>query len=56
MLDPQNPSHLWLLHILFLDVINEDCVNFRQDWNCHPIGGPDTNNKSLQVSSHHTAH
>ncbi|KAK6992373.1 hypothetical protein R3P38DRAFT_2386233, partial [Favolaschia claudopus] len=31
--------HLWLIHFLFLDLINEDCENFRQEWNCHPISG-----------------
>ncbi|KAH0836635.1 hypothetical protein J3R83DRAFT_8353 [Lanmaoa asiatica] len=48
MLNPQIPSHLWLLHTLFLDAINEDSLSFRLDWNCHPINGPDTNNKSPQ--------
>ncbi|KAJ7732948.1 hypothetical protein DFH07DRAFT_755085, partial [Mycena maculata] len=38
-LDRSNPHHLWLLHLLFLDLINEDCDNFRADWNCHPISG-----------------
>ncbi|KAL4064112.1 hypothetical protein V8B97DRAFT_1876228 [Scleroderma yunnanense] len=46
MLDAQNPTHLWLLHLLFLDNINLDCQAFQEEWNCHPISGPDTNNKS----------
>ncbi|KAI6139131.1 hypothetical protein BKA82DRAFT_3988947, partial [Pisolithus tinctorius] len=46
MLDYQNPNHLWLLHSLFLDTVNADCLDFRREWNCHPISGPDTNNKS----------
>ncbi|KAI6031180.1 hypothetical protein BKA83DRAFT_4044964, partial [Pisolithus microcarpus] len=46
MLNPHSPNHLWLLHLLFLDSINADCLNFQQEWNCHPISGPDTNNKS----------
>ncbi|KAL4065547.1 hypothetical protein V8B97DRAFT_1875227 [Scleroderma yunnanense] len=46
MLDAQNPTHLWLLHLLFLNNINLDCQAFQEEWNCHPISGPDTNNKS----------
>ncbi|KAJ7732233.1 hypothetical protein DFH07DRAFT_755339, partial [Mycena maculata] len=38
-LDRTNPHHLWLLHLLFLDLINVDCANFRAEWNCHPISG-----------------
>ncbi|KAJ7146580.1 hypothetical protein C8R44DRAFT_600207, partial [Mycena epipterygia] len=38
-LDRTNPHHLWLLHLLFLDMINEDCDDFRAEWNCHPISG-----------------
>ncbi|KAI5981790.1 hypothetical protein EDC04DRAFT_2593816 [Pisolithus marmoratus] len=45
-LDPGNPAHLWLLHLLFLADIDSDCQAFQAEWNCHPISGPDTNNKS----------
>ncbi|KAJ7158390.1 hypothetical protein C8R43DRAFT_882563, partial [Mycena crocata] len=38
-LERSNPHHLWLLHLLFLDLINDDCDDFRADWNCHPISG-----------------
>ncbi|KAJ6455394.1 hypothetical protein C8R45DRAFT_1188039, partial [Mycena sanguinolenta] len=38
-LDRTNPHHLWLLHLLFLDLINDDCEDFRTEWNCHPISG-----------------
>ncbi|KAF8147914.1 hypothetical protein K438DRAFT_1625828 [Mycena galopus ATCC 62051] len=38
-LDRSNPRHLWLLHFLFLDLINADCETFRAEWNCHPISG-----------------
>ncbi|KAJ7214025.1 hypothetical protein GGX14DRAFT_360623 [Mycena pura] len=38
-LDRGNPHHLWLLHKLFLDLINDDCDEFRAEWNCHPILG-----------------
>ncbi|KAN0075469.1 hypothetical protein V8E55_011492 [Tylopilus felleus] len=46
MLNPQNPHHLWILHILFLPAINQDCRDFRLEWNCHPIDSVDTNLKS----------
>ena len=49
MLDAQDPSHLWLLHTLFLNDVDYDCQAFWEEWNCHPISGPDTNNKSLKV-------
>ncbi|KAJ7171624.1 hypothetical protein C8R43DRAFT_874419, partial [Mycena crocata] len=38
-LERNNPHHLWILHLLFLDLINEDCDKFRAEWNCHPISG-----------------
>lgn len=38
-LDVQDESHLWLLHALFLDEINEDCEQFCSDWNSHPVSG-----------------
>jgi hypothetical protein len=28
-----------LLHRLFLDLINEDCQAFCEEWNNHPISG-----------------
>ena len=49
MLDAQNPTHLWLLHLLFLDDIDQECQMFRGEWNWHPISGPGTNNKSPKV-------
>ncbi|KAJ6458266.1 hypothetical protein C8R45DRAFT_1110176 [Mycena sanguinolenta] len=36
-LDVDKPEHLWLLHILFLDYINEDCAEFQANWNAHPM-------------------
>ncbi|KAI6024281.1 hypothetical protein EDC04DRAFT_2500861, partial [Pisolithus marmoratus] len=45
-LDPSNPAHLWLLHLLFLADIDSDCQAFQAEWNFHPISGLDTNNKS----------
>ena len=38
-LNRTDPHHLWLLHFLFLDDINHDCEEFRQDWNSHPLSG-----------------
>ncbi|KAJ7730649.1 hypothetical protein B0H14DRAFT_2409566, partial [Mycena olivaceomarginata] len=38
-LDRTNPHHLWLLHLLFLDDLNEDCATFQEEWNAHPISG-----------------
>ena len=48
-LDPKQPAHLWLLHFLFLDAINEDCWRFQDEWNSHPVSGRDTHNKSPKV-------
>ena len=39
LLDRSNTHHLWLLHFLFLDAINSDCLDFQNDWNSHPISG-----------------
>jgi hypothetical protein len=50
LLNRKNPAHLWLLHGLFLDAINDDCERFQQEWNTHPISGPGTNDKSPAVS------
>lgn len=44
-----NQTHLWLLHRLFLPLINDDCKRFQLDWNHHPISGPDTKNRSPKV-------
>ncbi|KAG1847639.1 hypothetical protein DFJ58DRAFT_663184, partial [Suillus subalutaceus] len=29
-----------------MKLINQDCSDFRAEWNCHPICGPDINDKS----------
>ncbi|EJU02193.1 hypothetical protein DACRYDRAFT_51875, partial [Dacryopinax primogenitus] len=36
-LDPDNDHHIWLLHFLFLDTINDDAVSFQNMWNYHPM-------------------
>lgn len=38
-LDSNNANHLWLLHTLFLESINDDCDRFCGRWNAHPISG-----------------
>jgi hypothetical protein len=38
-LDSDNPTHLWLLHILFLDEISNDCAEFQNQWNHKPLAG-----------------
>ncbi|KAF8155225.1 hypothetical protein K438DRAFT_358148 [Mycena galopus ATCC 62051] len=45
-LDRKDPSHLWLLHLLFLPDINDDCQEFQEEWNLHPLGGRATNDQS----------
>ncbi|KII84219.1 hypothetical protein PLICRDRAFT_58020 [Plicaturopsis crispa FD-325 SS-3] len=45
-LDYKDPHHLWLLHQLFLQDINNDCRTFQDEWNVHPISGPDTHDQS----------
>ncbi|KAL0568312.1 hypothetical protein V5O48_013680 [Marasmius crinis-equi] len=34
-----NRSHIWLVHYLFLNSINNDCQTFQEEWNAHPILG-----------------
>ncbi|KZT52842.1 hypothetical protein CALCODRAFT_527096 [Calocera cornea HHB12733] len=36
-LDPLNPAHIWLLHFLFLDDLNDDAVSFQNQWNHHTM-------------------
>ncbi|KAJ7211374.1 hypothetical protein GGX14DRAFT_362931 [Mycena pura] len=45
-LDRKNPGHLWLLHLLFLAEINDDCVEFQEEWNVHPLRGRMTSDQS----------
>lgn len=37
MLNATDSSHHWLLHHLFLGDLNNDCQQFQNDWNHHPI-------------------
>ncbi|KAK7008037.1 hypothetical protein R3P38DRAFT_3593223 [Favolaschia claudopus] len=36
-LDPENTAHLWLLHHLFLDSLNQDAQDWADAWNSHKI-------------------
>ncbi|KAJ7096209.1 hypothetical protein C8R44DRAFT_835293 [Mycena epipterygia] len=45
-LDRKNPGHIWLLHRLFLDNLNDDCHEFQAQWNAHPISGRGANDRS----------
>ena len=36
-LDINNPHHIWLLHILFLSIINSQLELFARGWNSHGI-------------------
>lgn len=49
-LDRKNPAHLWLLHHLFLSELNEDCDEFQDEWNLHPLRGRMTSDQSPAVS------
>ncbi|KIO21223.1 hypothetical protein M407DRAFT_80615, partial [Tulasnella calospora MUT 4182] len=47
-LDPGNTSHRWLLHLLFLDMLNADATAFQKDWNLHGISGLGQNHSPKQ--------
>lgn len=49
-LDAENAVHRWLLHTLFLGAINDDCCDFSDTWNAHPMDGAGTQNRSPDVS------
>ncbi|KAJ7336838.1 hypothetical protein DFH08DRAFT_705802 [Mycena albidolilacea] len=49
-LDRKNPMHLWHLHRLFLDKLNNDCHEFQEEWNHHPMSGNMTGGQSPEVS------
>lgn len=36
-LDPQVPAHIWLLHFLFLDAVQEDAIAWANTWNFHKM-------------------
>jgi hypothetical protein len=49
-LNHHDPSHLWLLHRLFLNLINEDCLDFKEMWSQHPLSSIGTDDMSPAVS------
>jgi hypothetical protein len=36
-LNPSLPAHIWLLHYLFLDAINDDAMEWADTWNNHTM-------------------
>ena len=36
-LDPTNPYHVWLLHALFLESVNQDAQDWASVWNSHKL-------------------
>ncbi len=36
-LDPSHPHHIWLLHVLFLDSVNQDAQDWSLAWNSHKL-------------------
>lgn len=43
-LDPENPAHIWLVHYLFLHIINHEALEWANSWNSHVISLPDQRN------------
>jgi len=39
-LDPDLPSHIWLIHYLFLNTLNQDIMDWANSWNNHKITIP----------------
>ncbi|KZO99753.1 hypothetical protein CALVIDRAFT_477038 [Calocera viscosa TUFC12733] len=42
-LNPLNEDHIWLLHWLFIDDINDDAIAFQNEWNYHTMSLPGRN-------------
>ena len=38
-LNRKDPEHIWLLQVLFMGEIQQDCDEFVRDWNSHPLSG-----------------
>ena len=45
-LDPNLPSHIWLLHHLFLDKLNQDITDWANTWNNHKMHIPGVGTRS----------
>lgn len=50
-LDRRNPHHLWLIHYLFLDEIDQDCSEFQRGWNRHPLTSAQGKSPSVRTQS-----
>ncbi|KAJ7199990.1 hypothetical protein GGX14DRAFT_372703 [Mycena pura] len=46
-LDWDDPQHIWLLHLLFLHLVDADCKTFQSEWNRHPISRRQNNRAPL---------
>lgn len=49
-LNHNNPAHIWLVHHLFLDLINEEAQQWAEAWNAHTMeirGGPDRSPRDI---------
>jgi hypothetical protein len=52
LLDPSRPSHIWLLHWLFLEAINDDVSAWINAWNSHKVslkGEPDRSPRDMYL-------
>lgn len=45
-LHPNLPSHIWLLHYLFLDKLNQDIMDWANTWNNHKMHIPGVGTRS----------
>lgn len=51
-----DPEHIWVLQFLFMGEIQQDCDEFRRDWNSHPLSGRGHNRSPLvSFQTHHVA-
>lgn len=48
-LDVNNVHHIWLLHLIFLPIINSQLAFFAESWNHHKIQICDGPNHSLLI-------
>ncbi|KDR69125.1 hypothetical protein GALMADRAFT_77882 [Galerina marginata CBS 339.88] len=45
-LDPELPSHIWLIHYLFLNALNQDIMDWANSWNNHKMTIPGKGTRS----------
>lgn len=50
-LNKTNPHHLWLLAVLFMQALDDDCQLFVDEWNHHSLHNPDINSMTPFVST-----